>query len=109
MSYDNEWLEEILAARHKSIEETARPATLEEVKQLGSERFPAATDPWAESYQTFLVEHPRGNFYLARTSDGADVVYCRDAEKGIWFLPGKGMGILQPKGLRLMAEIVDAL
>lgn len=109
MSYDNEWLEETLAARRKSIEETVRSATLEDVKQLGSERFASASDPWAESYQTFLAEHPRGNYYLARTVEGADVVYCRDAGKGIWFLAGRGMGILQPKGLRLMAEIVDAL
>jgi len=109
MSYDNEWLDETLAARQKSIEETIRPADLEELKTLGLERFPSATDPWAENYQAFLKDHPNGDYYLAKTVEGAEVVYCRKFEKGIWFLPGKGMGILQPKGLRLMAEIVDAL
>jgi hypothetical protein len=37
------------------------------------------------------------------------VIYCRETGNGLWFLPGSGMGIIQPKGLQLLAEIVDAL
>ncbi len=107
MNYDNEWLEHLTQDREKSIRDTVRPATIEELRVLGRERFPSATDPWAESFKTFLDEHPHDRFYLARTVEGADVVYSRDADKGVWFLAGRGMGILQARGLKLMAEIVD--
>jgi hypothetical protein len=107
MNYDNEWLEQLLENRSKAIRDSIRPATIEEVRELGQERFPSATDPWAEGFKAFLDEHPRDRYYLARTSEGAEVVYCRDAGKGIWFLPGRGMGLLQPKGLQRMAAIVD--
>lgn len=109
MSYDNEWLDQTLKDRTEAIRRSIRPATLEELRTLGIERFPSATDPWSESYRVFLDEHPKGDYYRAETNEGAEIVYCHDAGKGIWFLPGRGMGILQPKGLKLMAEIVEAL
>ncbi len=109
MSYDNEWLDQTLEDRRKAVEESIRPATIEELRALGRERFPSASDPWSESYKAFLDEHPKGDYYRAETHEGAELVYCRDAEKGIWFLPGRGMGMMQPKGLKLMAGIVDAL
>ena len=107
MSYDNEWLEQTLEARNKAVRESIRPTTIEELKKLASERFPSASDLWAENYRTFLDENPKGEFYLATTSEGAEVVYCHDSNRGIWFLPGKGMGIVQAKGLKLLAEIVS--
>jgi hypothetical protein len=109
MSYDNDWLHQNLEARKTAIGETIRPATLVELRDLGSARFPSATDPWAESYKTFLEEHAKDRFYLATTREGAEIVYCREADKAIWFLPGKGMGIVQPSGLRILAEAVASL
>jgi hypothetical protein len=109
MSYDNEWLDQTLDARRKSVRETIRPATLEELQALGTERFPIATDPWAENYRNFLTEHPRDHYYLGKTHEGAEVVYCREAGRAIWFLPGKGMGIVQPRGLKILAEAVASL
>ena len=47
MSYDNEWLNETLAARKQSVRETIRRTTIEEARALGAARFPSATDPWA--------------------------------------------------------------
>jgi hypothetical protein len=109
MSYDNEWLNQTLEARAKSVRETIRPVSIDELKRLGAERFPSATDPWAESYKTFLEEHAKDRFYLAKTREDAEIVYCREANKAIWFLPGKGMGIVQPRGLRILAEAVASL
>jgi hypothetical protein len=108
MSYDD-WPDDTMENRRAVVRETIRPATLEELKQLGEKRFPIATDPWCERFNAFLSGHANGKFHLAKTPEGAEIVYCRDAGQGVWFLPGKGMGIIQPKGLQVLAEIVDAL
>jgi hypothetical protein len=109
MSYDNEWLNQILEARKQSVRETIHPATVEEIRALGSARFPSATDPWAENFKTFLDEHPRGEFYLAKTHEGAEIAYCHDAGKAVWFLEGRGCGPVQARGLAMLAEIVASL
>jgi hypothetical protein len=109
MSYDDDWPDNTMENRRAVVRKTIRPATMEELKQLGAQRFPIATDPWCERFNAFLAEHRNGKFYLAETPEGAEIAYCRDADKAIWFLPGKGMGIVQPKGLQILAEIADAL
>ncbi len=62
-----------------------------------------------ERYHAFLTEHPGARFYRAETPEGAEIVYCPDSGKGVWFLPNSGMGIIQPKGLQLLAQIVQSL
>lgn len=109
MSYDNEWLHQTLEARKQSVKETIHRVTVEELHALGSARFSSATDPWAEHYQAFLDEHPRGEYYLAKTHEGAEVVYCHDAGKAVWFLEGRGCGPVQARGLALLSEIVSSL
>lgn len=109
MSYDNEWLQETLENRRKAVSETIRPATLEELRELGAQRFPSATDPWYESYNAVLNDHPNAKFYRAETPEGAQIVYCHTTGQGVWFLPAHGMGILQPKGLKFLAELVNAI
>lgn len=108
MSYDD-WPDNTMENRRKVVRETIHPATLEELKQLGEKHFPVVTDPWCERYNEFLKTHPTAKFYRAKIPEGAEIVYCRETEQGIWILPGKGMGIIQPKGLKMLAEIVDAL
>lgn len=109
MNFDNEWLAETLEARRKSVQETIRPATLEELRTLGAERFPIASDPWAERFRDFLTEHAKDRFYLAKTHEGAEVIYCREAGRAIWFLPGKGMGLVLPRALGVLEELVSSL
>jgi hypothetical protein len=109
MSYDDDWPDNTMENRRVVVRKTIRPATLDELKQLGEKRFAVATDPWCEKYNEFLKQNPSAKFYRAETPEGAEIVYCRDVEKGVWFLPGKGMGIIQPRGLQMLAEIVDAL
>lgn len=109
MSYDEDWPDNTMENRRAVVRKTIRTSTFEELKQLGAQRFPIATDPWCERFNQFLNEHRNGKFYLANSPEGAEIAYCRDADMAIWFLPGKGMGIVQPKGLKMLAEIVDAL
>lgn len=108
MSYDDDWPDQTRENRKYKIQKTIRNATLDELKQLGETLFPVVTDPWYVRYTEFLTEHPHAEFFKADTPEGAIIVYCREPSKGVWFIPGKGMGKLQPQGLKTMAEIVDA-
>ena len=107
MSYDD-WPDNTMEDRRAMVRKTIRPATASELKQLGEKLFPVVSDPWAERFNAFLTEHAQDRFYLADVP-GARIVYCRDAGRGIWFMPGTGMGIIQTKGLQALAEIVDKL
>lgn len=108
MSYDD-WPDNTMENRRVAVRKTIRPATIEELRELGAKRFPLATDPWCERFGEFLKQHASAKFYRAETSEGAEIVYCKDTGQGVWFLPGKGMGIIQPKGLQMLAEIVAGL
>lgn len=108
MSYDD-WPDNTMENRRQMVRKTIRPVTLEELKQLGEKRFPLATDPWCVRFNEFLTHNKSAKFYRAEAPGGAEIIYCRDAEKAVWFLPGSGMGIVQPKGLEMLKEIVDAL
>ena len=109
MSYDDDWPDNTLETRRAMVRKTIRPATVEELKQLSAKLFPVVTDPWAERFNAFLNEHAHDKFYLADAPGDAHIAYCRDAGRGIWFIPGTGVGIIQPKGLKALAEIVDDL
>ena len=95
--------------RRKVVKETIHPVTLQELQALGEKRFPVVTDPWCERYHAFLNKHANAKFFMAASPEGAEVIYCRDTGDGMWFLPGKGMGVIQPKGLQLLAEITASL
>lgn len=109
MSYDDEWPEDSLELRKQVIRETIRPASLEDVKELGEQCFPSVNDPWFESYNEFLEHHKNARFYRAETPDNREIAYCRDTDQGVWFLPGIGIGILQPNNLKMIRDIVDVL
>lgn len=109
MSYDDDWPDQTWENRRILIKKTIRPATLAELRQLGELRFPIVTDPWCTRYNEFLTTNAEAKFYRAELQEHAEIIYCADIGKGVWFLPGKGMGIIQSKGLEILKEIVDAL
>src|SRR5437868_15267319 len=90
-------------ARAKSI----RTISVEELKKLGAELFRFADDPWRETFLRFIAENPGATYHHAVMSDGVNIVYCRDQDKGIWFLPGSGLGPLQATGRKTMSEIIQ--
>lgn len=99
-------LDEITEERRKALAATIRPVDNAEVRGLGERLFPYHDDPWRESFLGFLAENPGASFYHAAAADGLQVLYCSSAKRGIWFVPGKGVGILQPRGLEMLSEIV---
>jgi hypothetical protein len=109
MSYDDDWPDQTWENRRQMIKKTIRPISLVELKQLGEKRFPIVTDPWCMRYNEFLASHKEAKFYRAEIPEHAEIIYCADTGKGVWFLPDKGMGVLQSKGREILAEIVEAL
>ena len=94
--------------RRKAITESIRTATPEELKKLGGEIFPYADDPWRETFFKFLEDHRGCTFYHATTNDNVNIVYCRDQDKGLWFMRGAGKGILPERGCQAMKDAIEA-
>jgi hypothetical protein len=93
--------------RRKAIAKSIRTVSVDELKRLGEVIFRYADDPWREAFFRFIAENPGATFHHAVTSDGVNIVYCRDKDKGMWFLPGSGMGPLQATGRRTMKEMIE--
>ena len=108
MEPENLDIESIMSDRRHAIEETIREVGVSELESLGTKLFSDVTHPWLQEYQDFLEENRGATFYHGKTNEHIHVIYCRSKEKGIWFIPGVGIGILQERGLKALREIVDA-
>ena len=104
LEFDN-----LAEARRKGIEDSIHTITVEELKKLGEGLFPSVDHPWRERYFGFMSQNAGATFYHATTHDRVHVIYCPSKDQGMWFLPGSGMGPLQPKGLETLKEIVENL
>jgi len=99
--------EKLTKERRKSLAQTLRPVSVAEMKTLGDELFKYVDDAWRHAYFGFIAENPGTSFHHAVTSDGVHLLYCKDKDKGIWFLPGQGKGPLQATGKRAMKELIE--
>jgi len=106
MAFEKFDLENLDKERRKAITKSIRTISVEELKALGEQIFRFADDPWREAFFRFIAENPGATFHHAVMSDGVNLVYCRDKDKGIWFLPGSGLGALQATGRKAMSEII---
>ena len=107
MPFDTINMEEITKARRKAIAESIQTISAEELKALGERLFPTVDHPWREKFFAFINENPGATFHHATTHDSVQIIYCRDKDKGMWFLPGTGMGPMQPNGLGILKQIVE--
>jgi hypothetical protein len=107
MPFEKFDLENLDKERRKAIAKSVRTISVEELKKIGEEIFPYADDPWREAFFRFIAENSGATFHYAVTSDGVHIVYCRDKDKGMWFLPGTGKGPLQARGRKIMTEIIQ--
>ena len=106
MPFDKIDIDSITEERRKSFAKSIRAASGEELRKLGDEVFHELDDPWREVFFKFIEEHSNATIYHAIASDGVHRLYCPDKDKGIWFLPGVGKGILSPAGRQMMKEVV---
>ena len=100
MNYD-----EILFQRREALAKSIRLVDIEEASALGEQLFPHLDDPWRQQFFSFLKENPIASYYHATALDDVQVLFTRPANQGIWFIPGKGVGILQERGIRVLAEL----
>jgi hypothetical protein len=108
MPFEKFDLETLTKERRKAIAKSIRTVDTEELKKIGEEIFRYAEDPWREAFFRFIAENPGATFHHAVTSDNVNIIYCRDKDKGMWFLPGSGMGPLQARGKKVMKEMIEA-
>jgi hypothetical protein len=94
--------------RRKAIAKSIRIISVEELKKLGEEIFDSPDRPWRETFLQVIAENPGATFYHASAGDGVIFLYLRDEDKGLWYLPGSGIGPLSAAGRQLMKEAIAA-
>ena len=94
--------------RRKAIAKSIRVISVEELKKLGEEIFDEPDRPWRETFLQFIAEHPGATFYHASAGEGVVFIYSHDGDKGLWYLPGSGIGPLSVAGRQMMKEAIAA-
>jgi len=93
--------------RRKAITKSIRIISVEELKKLGEEIFDSPDRPWRQTFLSLIAEHPGATFYHASAGEGVIFLYSRDNDKGLWYLPGSGLGPLSVGGRQIMKEAID--
>jgi hypothetical protein len=101
-------VEAINQERRKAIAKSIRSISVEELKKLGEEIFDDPGRPWREEFVQFIAQNPGATFHHADAGEGVIFLYCRDVDKGLWYLPGSGLGPLSEGGRQLMKEAIAA-
>ena len=99
----------IMEARRKAVEKTIRSIGAADLTALIDEIFPYFDDPWRHRFAEFVQENGGSSFYHATTNDPLHILYCSTKDKGIWYVPGSGVGILQQRGLDILKNAVGKL
>src|SRR5262245_59925062 len=107
MPADHLNMDELNEARRQAVAKTIHPVSTEELKTLGEGLFPYMDHPWREAFFTFINQNPGAAFYHAVTDDQVHFIYCHTHAKGMWFMPGSGMGPMKEKGLKALKAIVE--
>jgi hypothetical protein len=94
--------------RRKAIAKSIRIISVEELRKLGEEIFDEPDRPWRQTFLSLIAENPDATFYHASAGEGVIFLYSRDNDKGLWYLPGSGVGPLSDGGRRLMKEALAA-
>lgn len=100
-------IEEIVESRRAAVKSSLRSLSNAEVTALGESLFRYHDDPWREKFVAFVAEHPGSTYYHAMITDEVEVLYCSPEGRGLWFVRGQGLGPLQERGLKLLAEVVS--
>jgi hypothetical protein len=93
--------------RRKAIAKSIRIISVEELKKLGEEIFDSPDRPWRQTFLSVVTENPGATFYHASAGEGVIVLYSPDDDKGLWYLPGSGIGPLSESGRQLMRKAIE--
>jgi hypothetical protein len=92
--------------RRNSVMKSIRTINIEELKKLADEIFHSPDDPWRQTLLQLIAENRGATFYHADAGEGVMFLYCRDIDKGLWYLHGSGMGPLSGRGLQMVKEAI---
>jgi len=93
--------------RRKAIAKSIRIISVEELKKLGDEIFDEPDRPLRQTFLSLIAENPGATFYHASAGEGVIFLYSRDDDKGLWYLPGSGLGPLSEGGRQLMRKAIE--
>jgi hypothetical protein len=102
-------MDSINQERRKAVTKSIRVIDIEELKKLADEIFNSPDDPWKQTLLQFIAEHPGATFHHADAGEGVVFLYLRDHDKGLWWLPGSGMGVLSPRARQIMKEAIGQI
>jgi len=108
MENENLNIKAIMGSRRHTIERSLRTIGVPELKALTDDLFLYTDDPWFEMFVNTIEDPTNHRFYHAVVDDRIQLLYCRDKEIAMWFIPGIGKGRLDPEQLKIVNEIVDA-
>ena len=99
--------EELWVERRKRVAESLRQISLAELLvTLSQHEEEFVGNPSRDEFLRLMQEQPQPTFYQAIAQDDVVVYYCRDADFGVWVVPGSGMGPLDETGKRIMKEAI---
>ena len=93
--------------RRKAIAKSIRIISVEELRKLSEEIFDSPDRPWRQTFLLLIAENPGATFYHASAGEGVIFLYSRDNDKGMWYLPGSGVGPLSEGGRQLMRKAIE--
>jgi hypothetical protein len=94
--------------RRKAVAKSIRIISVEELNKFGEEIFDDPTRPWRQTFLSLIEENPGATFYYASAGEGVIFLYSRDDDRGLWYLPGSGLGPLPDGARQLMKKAIAA-
>ena len=99
-------IDSINEERRKAVIKSVRVIDVEELKNLAEEIFHFPDDPWKQTLLGLIAEHPGATFYHADAGESVIFLYLPDKDKGLWCLPGSGIGSLSATGRQIMKQAI---
>ncbi|MFL6590493.1 MAG: hypothetical protein ACJ8M4_09995 [Chthoniobacterales bacterium] len=106
MAFEKFDLDTLNAERRVAMAKSLHVITVDELKQIGDKLFPMAGDAWGGLFGEFIKDNRSATFHHALTSDGVNIVYCRDKDRGLWFTERGSKGPLGERGRTVMKEMI---
>jgi hypothetical protein len=98
-------IDAITDARRKAVAKSIRTIDAAELKKLGEQIFDSPDHPWREKFYQ-IIENPGATIYHADAGENVIFLYDSTDDKGLWCLPGSGMGPLSATGRQIMKEAI---
>ena len=102
-------METLSEERRKALQESLQSMTVAELRKIVKELSDFEGDPWQENFVSVLSRRIRRQAFIAQSRRKAQSYFTVLVKiRGVWFLPGSGMGPLPEEAKRHMKEAIAA-